>query len=132
MALGTPNTQAIAIANQEIDIAQQLVAIMAIIDHAASQFVQLTLGTTFGAMGTLTVRPDGTIGDPDTTPNPDHPLDPGLYPEITRLVTANDIGSLNTLLQEVSKMLKGQPVSQQGQAPQLLARLVGGEGDGVV
>ena len=29
-------------------------------------------------------------------------------------------------------MLKGQPVSQQGQAPQLLAKLVGGEEDSAV
>jgi hypothetical protein len=121
MALGTPNSQAIELANALVDIAQRLVY--------AAQYIELTLGTTFEAMGTIGTNADGSLGEDDATPNPAHPISPRLYVEIGRLISANDIGSLMTLLQEVSKLLKGQPVAQQGQAPQLLAKLVGGEGE---
>lgn len=124
----TLSTQAIQIANAEISIGQQLSFIKTQIDQLAAQYTQLTLSTVFAAMATCISNTDGSLGTVDVSPNAAHPIDPRVAAQsgMTRAILATDLASLNTLLQAVSTLLAGSAATQQGQSPQLLAKLVGG------
>jgi hypothetical protein len=124
----TLQTQAIQIANGLMSIAQQLASIKGSIDMLATQYTQLTLSGVFNAMHTAPVNADGSLGTADLSPVLTNPIDTRVAAQstLTRTILATDLASLNTLVQAVSTLLAGSAVSQQGQSPQLLAKLVGG------
>jgi len=109
-------------------IGQQLNSLKGSIDQIAAQYTQLTLSGVFNAMATAVVNTDGSLGTQDGSPNAAHPIDPRVPAQsaLTRAILATDIASLNTLVQAVSTLLAGSAVSQQGQSPQLLAKITGG------
>lgn len=122
----TGNSQAIALANEMIALGQQLWNVQQQIQGAVQQFGQLTLATVFNAMATAAVAADGQLGAADISPNVAHVIDTRVYTQLSRVISANDLASLEGLLAAVDTLLKGGAVVQQGQAPQLLQKLVGG------
>lgn len=122
----TPQSQVIGAANQLINIGQQLYNLQIAIDAVNKQYSQLTLGTTLGALATTATATDGSLGAADGSPNAAHSIDTRIYTTLSRAISANDLGSLNTLITAVSTLLSGSAVSQQGQAPQLLNKIIGG------
>ena len=122
----TSQSQAVAIANNLIGIAQSLYGLQTSIQQATGQFTQLTLATPLGAMATTAVNTDGSLGTADATPVSGHVIDTRVITSLNRAVSATTIESLVTLLQAVNTLLSGSTVSQQGQAPQVLAQLSGG------
>jgi hypothetical protein len=127
----SPSSQAIYVANSLINIGQQLSSLEVTINNLSSQYTLLTLGTALAAMATCVVNADGTLGAADGTPTSGatHVIDTRVAAQagLSRAISAADLASLNTLLQAVAQVLSGgAPPAQQGQSPQLLAKLVGG------
>lgn len=120
----TLQSQAIDVANDLMSIAQALVGLKQRIDQRSSEFTQLTLGTVFANLATAAVGADGSLGAADLLPNVAHVIDPRVVTTISRAISSNDLASLNTLLQAISTLLTGSAVTQQGQSPQLLAKLI--------
>jgi hypothetical protein len=126
----TLESQAIGVANTLLMTAQSLVALVNTINATSTEYTQLTLGTVFSAMATAAVNADGSLGTADATPNAAHPINPaalltaqGLT--LNRAISATDLGSLLTFLQAVASLAAGNVVTQQGQAPQILAKITG-------
>ena len=122
-------SQAVQVANAEMQIGGNLASLKIQIDAISAQYIQLTLGTTFSHFVTYTPNLDGSRPvDPDGTPIPSNPMDylaPG-QTGLTRGFSPNDLGTLLTGLQAISDLLAGKAVTQQGALPQILAKLVGG------
>jgi hypothetical protein len=123
-------SQAIGVANTLLTTAQSLVGLINTINQTSGQYTQLTLGTVFAAMPTATPNADGSLGTADATPNVAHPINAPLLQTnqgltLNRAISANDIGSLLTFLQAVAALAAGSAVTQQGQAPQVLAKITG-------
>jgi hypothetical protein len=132
MAQSTTNleSQAIGVANTLLTTAQSLVGLINTINQTSSQYTQLTLGAVFAAMATATPNADGSLGAVDATPNVAHPINAPLLQTnqgltLNRAISANDIGSLLTFLQAVASLAAGSTVTQQTQAPQVLAKITG-------
>ena len=122
----TSQSQAVSIANNLIGIAQSLYGLQTSIQQATGQFTELTLATPLGAMATTAVNADGSLGTADATPVSGHVIDTRVITGLNRAIPATTISSLVTLLQAVNTLLSGSTVTQQGQAPQVLAQLSGG------
>jgi hypothetical protein len=123
-------SQAIGVANTLLTTAQSLVGLINTINQISAQYTQLTLGTVFAAMPTAAPNADGSLGAVDSTPNVAHPINSPLLQTsqgltLNRDISANDIGSLLTFLQAVASLAAGSAVAQQGQAPQVLAKITG-------
>lgn len=127
MALATLNTQTINVVNGEVGIMQALSALADQADQLNIQFQQLTLATPLGEFPTYTPNKDGTIptnGDPSPIGgNPIDPRQPNTAGLALGTLSANDYASMNTFLQVFVSLVRGQPVSQQGQAPGLFAKI---------
>ena len=122
----TLQTQAVQVANNLIGIAQTLYQLQDQINLNAAQFMQLTLGSVFTAMATCASNADGSLGAADAAPAAGHVIDTRVVTGLSRAVSANDLATLNTLLQSVATLLSGAAVTQQGESPQLLNKLIGG------
>lgn len=124
----TLKSQAIDIANRLISAAQTLASVKDQIDLANAQWTALTLKGVLDAFPTAAMNADGGMGASDTNPVAGHPIDVTAAGtgNLSRSISANDLTALSTLLGAVSKLLAGEAVTQQGQSPGLLAKLVGG------
>lgn len=126
----TLQTQTIQAINNIILAANQFSAAKALIDQVSATYTQLTLGTVIAALATTAVGADGSLGTADVSPNVAHTIDPRVYAALPlplgRAISSNDVGSLLTGLQAVSLLLAGSAAAQQGQLPQILAKVSGG------
>lgn len=122
----TLQSQAIQIANGLIAVGQSLAAAKAQIDALGTQYTALALGTPLGALATTVVNTDGSLATADVSPVSGHVIDTRVITAMTRAISATDIGSLLTGLQAVSTLLAGSATAQQGQMPQILAKITGG------
>lgn len=124
----TLKSQAINIANQLISCAQTLAIVKDQIDLANAQWSALTLQGVLDAFPTAAANADGGLGGADGSPTAGHPIDvrAAEVGNLSRAISSADLASLNQLLAAVSTLLKGSAVMQQGQAPGLMAKLVGG------
>jgi hypothetical protein len=124
--MATLQSQAVQMANGLISVGQALAAAKVQIDQLSAQYTQLTLGTTLAALATAAVNSDGSLGTQDGSPTSGHVIDIRAITGLSRAISASDLGSLLSGLQAVSTLLSGSSVSQQGQMPQILAKIVGG------
>lgn len=124
---GTLQSQTIAAINNLIFAANQLTAAKRLIDQVTTTYSQLTMGSVVTALATSPVNPDGSLGTADGSPNATHVIDPRIYastsPPLSRAISSGDVASLLTGLQGVSTFLSGAAAAQQGQLPQLLAKV---------
>lgn len=119
----TLQSQAIAVANQLIAIGQNIYNAQQQSNQSNGVYTQLTLSTVLAALPTCAVNADGTLGAADGTPNPAHVIDTRVIAGLNRAISANDLASLSTFSGAVIALASGNTVTQQGQAPQLLAKL---------
>jgi hypothetical protein len=122
----TTQSQAVAAANTLLAIAVELANIQAAITQATTQYTQLAMGSTLAAMATAASNADGSLGTADPSPVSGHVIDTRVLPNLSRAVSATDLGTLVTLVSAVATLLNGTAPATQGEAPQLLAKLVGG------
>ncbi len=122
----TQQTQAIAIANQLIGLSSALMSIytqMVVLDAA---WTDQGVANVLNAMGTVALNTDGSNGAVDGTPNVTHPLDPAKYPTLSRSLSANQITSLKTVLDNIVTYVNGSAVSATASARAILNTTVGG------
>jgi hypothetical protein len=110
----TPQSQAIGIANQLISMAQVLNDLYQTVTILNQQWTDDAVANTLNAMGTVAQNADGSLGAADATPNPAHPLNLTTYPTLYRAVSANQIASLLTILQNILTYVNGSAVSATG------------------
>lgn len=122
----TLQSQAVAIANQLIGIGQQVYNVQQQINQSNGVYGQLSLSAVLAALPTCAVNADGSLGTADGSPNPAHVVDTRVVENLSRTISANDLASLSTFVAAVSLLAAGSAVTQQGQAPQLLAKLISG------
>jgi hypothetical protein len=121
----TPQTQALAIVNGMISLGQQIWNLQQAASALETQWSELTIGNILAAWPTVAVNADGSLGAADGTPNEAHLIDPSKI-DITRALAPSDITSLVTFIGAFLNLASGAVVAQQGQAPQLLPKLING------
>jgi hypothetical protein len=122
----TQQSQAIQIANQLISLSQTLMSIyqgMVVLDAAWSDDGTATV---IAALGTVALNADGSLGAADGAPNVAHPINPALFPVLTRALSSNQITQLKTILDAVVTLVNGSAVSAQTGARGILNAAVGG------
>jgi hypothetical protein len=122
-----PQTQSIAIANQLISLAGQFLSIyqqMVILDAAWSDN---GVANIINALGTVALNTDGSLGTtPDGTPVVTHPINPTLYPNLIRSLSATQITQLKTILDNIVTYVNGSAVSATASARGILNSASGG------
>lgn len=122
-----PQTQAIQTANQIIALASTLLGVyqqMVIIDAA---WTDNGAANILNALKTVALNADGSAGTSDgVTPNVTHPIDPALFPTLTRSLSANQIASMKTILDNIVTYVNGGAVSATASARAILNSATGG------
>jgi hypothetical protein len=121
--MATPQTQAIQVADQLIQLSQDLMAVynqMVVLDAA---WTDQAVATTLAAMQTSSLNADGSIGAVDGTPNVAHPISVG---GMTRSISSNQVAQLKTILDGVVAYINGTAVTTQASARPILNVAVGG------
>jgi hypothetical protein len=128
MPVSTKQSLTVQNANGLMAIGELFASAMVQINDLSDQFQELTMGGTLEAFATTDLKADGSLADTgDSAPVAGHVIDPRVITDISRAtMSAQDIESLLTGLQEVAKLLNGQAAAQQQQFPQLLMKLKGG------
>ena len=126
MSVANPQTQAIQIANTLFNLSSQLMAVytqMVVLDQ---QWIDQGSANVINALGTVAINVDGSTGAADATPNVAHPVDPGKYPSIQRSLSANQIASIKTVLDNIVTYVNGSAVTATPSARGILNSAVGG------
>jgi hypothetical protein len=121
-----PQTQAIAVINQLENLAIALMSIfqqMVVLDAA---WVDNSMANTINALGTVVPNADGSTGGIDATPNTAHPINPLLYPSLSRTLSATQITQLKTILDNIVTYVNGSAVSATPSARAILNSAFGG------
>ncbi len=84
------------------------------------------VATALATLNTVAVNSDGTLGTADGTPNPAHPINPAIYPTITRAVSVNQLTLTKTIMDGFVSYIGGQAVTTQVSARLALNTMVGG------
>lgn len=121
---GTPQTQAIQIANQLIANSQTLMTLYQSMVTLDQQWTDDAAATTIAAMQTVVLNADGSTGAPDGAPNVAHPINPTLG--LSRAISSTQIGQLKTILDGLVAYVNGTAVSTQASARPILNVAVGG------
>jgi hypothetical protein len=126
MSVANPQTQAIQIANTLFNLSSQLMAVytqMVVLDQ---QWTDQGSANVINALGTVAINVDGSTGASDATPNVAHPVDPAKYPSIQRSLSANQISSIKTVLDNIVTYVNGSAVTATPSARGILNSAVGG------
>jgi hypothetical protein len=123
---GTPNSQAVKIANQIVALSQQLISTYQQIVALDAAWTDTSAATLLAAMGTMAQNPDGSLGTPDGTPNAAHPINTLLYPVMSQAVSSTQLAQAKTILDGVRAYVEGQAVSTQVGARAILNAMING------
>jgi hypothetical protein len=104
----TQQSQAIANANQIMNLAAQMLSIYSQTQAVNANWQDDNSLAVMNAMGTAKQNVDGTIGAADTTPVIGNPLDPNKYPTLSHAVSVSAITSALTQLNNVVNFINGQ------------------------
>jgi hypothetical protein len=126
MSVANPQTQAIQIANTLFNLSSQLMSVytqMVVLDQ---QWTDQGSANVINALGTVAINVDGSTGAADATPNVAHPVDPAKYPQVQRSLSANQIASIKTVLDNIVTYVNGSAVAATPSARGILNSAVGG------
>lgn len=115
-------SQAISIANAQMNMLNQLAALAGQTYFLTQQFTNLNLSSIFASLPTAPINPDGSFGTTDATPNPANPI---TNTSLNRALSLNDLNTLNTFLTTFMALMQGQQVAQQSAIPALQAKIFG-------
>jgi hypothetical protein len=107
----TPQSQAIGIANQLITAADTLIQLDYVISQINQQWTDVGTANILNAMGTVAQNVDGSMGATDGTANVAHPLNPATYGSLLRAVSANQLASMLTVLNNIPLYINGSAIS---------------------
>jgi hypothetical protein len=122
----TPNSQTIAQANLIISTAQQMLSLYQTMLALDASWTDDGVATALATLNTVAVNSDGTLGTADGTPNSAHPINPAIYPTITRAVSVNQLTLAKTIMDGFVSYIGGQAVTTQVSARLALNTMVGG------
>lgn len=120
LRMATAQSQAIGVANQIISCAQQLLALKVQIDAASAAWTDDAVANTLNALQTCALAADGSLGAVDGTPNVAHPINTATYTALSRALSANQIASMLTIIQNISTYVNGGAVSATASARAIL------------
>lgn len=109
--VATQQMQAIANANQIMNLAAQLLNIYSQTQAVNANWQDDNSLAVMNAMGTAKQNTDGTIGASDTTPVSGNPLDPAKYPTLSHAASVSQITSALTQLNNVVNYINGQALA---------------------
>lgn len=124
--MATEQSQAIGVANGIIAAAQQLQAFYTSMTTLNQQWTDDAVANTLNALATAAQNTDGSLGTADTTPNTAHPIDTRVVTTLSRAISANEIASLLTIMQNVLTYVNGSAVSATSGVRALLNNVTGG------
>jgi hypothetical protein len=107
----TQQSQAIANANQIMNLAAQLLNIYSQTQAVNANWQDDNSLAVMNAMGTAKQNTDGTIGAGDTTPVSGNPLDPTKYPTLSHAASVSQITSALTQLNNIVNYINGQALA---------------------
>lgn len=124
----TPQSQAIAVSNQLISTAQAIYNLSVTATQNVGLFNQNAMAGTLNALATCATNADGSLGIVDASPVNGHVINTALPANsgLNRAISAADLATIVTFLTAFNSLVAGTAVAQQGEAPQLLAKLING------
>lgn len=123
-----PNSVAVDMSNRIIAAMQDFALLQSKLESMNQIYISNQVGSTISAFPTCAVNADGTLGTADVTPSTadGHVIDPRAVSGLSRSTTAFNLGSALTLIQQFLNLVKGQVVTTQPSAPDLIAEFNGG------
>ncbi len=82
-------------------IVQTLYSLNTAAEELVARITDQQVQSLWQAFGTCAIKGDGSLGDPDVSPNPDHPINPITAPGLVHVVTANQYIAAQAALQRV-------------------------------
>lgn len=119
-------TQSIQVANTIIGLSAQLLAIYQQIVILDAAWTDNGVANVLNALGTVALNVDGSTGAVDGSANVTHPINPALFPSLSRTLSATQITSLKTILDNVVTYVNGGAVSATASARSILNSASGG------
>lgn len=115
----TPQTQAIQLAGQIMQVGASLLNLMQQVQAIDAAWNDNGVANILNGLGTVTLLADGSAGAADSTPNVAHPISPTLFPALGRLISANQITSIKTVIDNLPTWINnGAAVAATGTAGQ--------------
>jgi hypothetical protein len=124
--MATQQTQAIQNVNTIISLAQQLLALSTSITSINNAWQDDGTANVINAMGTQALNTDGSLGAADGSPNNAHPMNLTTYPTLSRAISANQVASLLTVLNNIPVYVSGSSVSATAGVRGILNAATGG------
>lgn len=121
--MSTQQDQAIAVANQLLNLTSSLWAIQQQINTASSAWTNLSVAAKIAAFPTAPANSTGGLATGDGSPNVANPIDTRVPPgsSLSVAISSNNLASILTFLQGISTAIGGGAVSANGAAVQLVA-----------
>lgn len=107
----TKQTRALNAANSLMSIAGQLAALRATINQFVTQYNSEGYGATWGNLGTCAQNTDGSLGAADGSPTAGHPINTGTYPTLNKAVTAAQLTSGVSLIEQLQNFFGNSAVT---------------------
>lgn len=104
------SNQVITLVQQMAALGKQAAAIMAV--NTSSPIANL-----WNVLNTTVLASDGTLGTADGTPNTAHPVDPRVYPAISRTVSPTGLTQALQVLADFNTFMAGTAVSANAARP---------------
>jgi hypothetical protein len=126
-ATQSPQSQAIACANNIVALAQQLMTIYAQIEAIDACWTDDAVANTLAQLHTVSVNLDGSLATTnDAVINTNNPMNPVLYPALTRPISVLQLTQVKTILDGMASYISGSAVSIQPGARAILDAATGG------
>jgi hypothetical protein len=126
MTVGTPQSQAIHVANSLLGLAQQIMSIYDQIGLVHEQWTDQGVANTLATFSTVDVTTDGGIGAPDPAPVNGHAIDTSIYTGLSRSVSALEITQIKSTLDDLKGYIDGQDLGPNPGARAILNAATGG------
>ncbi len=126
MSVGTPQSQAIYVANSLIGVAQQIMSIYDQIGLLGEQWTDQNVANILATFSTVDITVDGGVGAVDPEPVNIHMIDPNLYPTLSRPLSSMQITQIKSALDDIKAYIDGTDVAQNPGARAILNVATGG------
>jgi len=126
-ATQSPQSQAIYVANKLLSMAAQVMDLHNDIRELDLQWTDDNVANTLSNLHTVPVNLDGSLGTVnDGIIDPTHPINPTVYPTLSRPVSATQLGQVKTILDGLFAYIEGQAVATQVGAHAILNAVLNG------
>jgi len=126
-ATQSPQSQAIYVANTLLSMAEQLMVMHDALRELQMQWTDDNVANTLAQLHTVSVNLDGSLATVnDTNIITTNPINPTVYPTLTRPVSTLQLTQVKTVLDGIVAYVDGLPVTTQPGAHAILNAVIGG------